>query len=145
MSPLIGFINYICDQHLEAAGAEILRVSRQVKLPLLKPFSHLQEAELWAATIKRLKDMAESLTKGTYLEEQKELIRQIETTKLGGISKEDFTQVDLTMIFAVRRIAFRKFLPLYTKDVELVVEIMNDLEQMHVELQELAYDVLFRA
>jgi PAS domain S-box-containing protein len=144
MSQLIGFINYISREHLKAAATEILTVSRRIKFPLLQRFRPLSEDELLTSSMKRLEDMAESLTRGTYLDEQKDLIRQIETAGVNGVLKDDITQVDLTMIFAIRRIVFRKFLPQYTKDVQVAMDIMDELEQMHIDLQELAYDVLFR-
>jgi PAS domain S-box-containing protein len=144
MSELHTFLIHLKNNHLEEAARESIRISREVDFPLIRRYKHIPVEELLPQSMQSIAEMTDSLVDGTYVEKQKAGLRRFEEGPVEGIPKEDITPADLVMIFAVRRAAFRKFIPAYTKDVMTAMNILDQLEGIHMEVQTLAFDMLFK-
>lgn len=144
MEKLVAFLRFITESHLEAAARENIKTAREMNLPLMKLFEHLPEEQLLAQSMQGIKDFYTSLADGSYLQRQAESMRLWEEDKLPGIPKDSIKPSDLVLIYAVQKKGYFKFLPAYTSDSQLVVDIIQELDDIYLDAQELAVNVLFR-
>lgn len=144
MEKLVAFLKFITENHLEAAARENIATARAMNLPLMKFFEHLPEDQLLAQSMQGIRDFYTSLADGSYLQRQAESMRLWEEDKLPGIPKDSIKPSDLVLIYAVQKKGYFKFLPAYTTDSQLVIDIVQELDKIYLEGQEMAVNLLFR-
>jgi PAS domain S-box-containing protein len=144
MEKLISYLNFIKANHLEDAAKKSIKVSREMDFPLMRMFAHIPDEVLVPQSMKSIGDLVTNLQDGSYLEKQKESLQKWEDDKLEGISKNDIQPTDLVVIFAAQKKALHSFLPLYTKDPQLIIEIINELEELHVDSQKAGINMMFK-
>ncbi|MGZ5188594.1 MAG: sensor histidine kinase, partial [Kaistella sp.] len=145
MSKLTKFLAFINEECLEEVARESLRAAKEINFPLMQFFNHLPDETLVAMGMKSLREFAGSMADGTFMEKQQVNLKKWEDDKMeGGISKENIHPTDLIMIYTAQKKALHKFIPRFTKDPEEIIEIVNDLESLHSNLQDLSINLLFK-
>jgi len=144
LQKLIDFLIFIRDNHLEEMARENMKNVREMDIPLMKLFANMPEEALLQQSMKGMRDNVENLQNGTYIEKQKMNLKLWEEDKLPGISRDSITPTDLVMIYALQKKGYFKFLPLYTTDNRLTIEIMQALEELNMSSQNDAFNMLFR-
>ncbi|HEV7230329.1 MAG TPA: PAS domain-containing protein, partial [Bacteroidia bacterium] len=144
MKELYTFLIHLKNNHLEDAARESIRISREVDFPLMRRYMHIPVEQLLPQSMKSIVEMTDDIVDGSYLDKQKEGLRKLEEGRVENIPKEDITPADLVMIFAIRRAAFRKFIPGYTNDVSTAMTILDELEGILMQVQTMAFEMLFK-
>lgn len=145
MSKLTKFLAFLNEECLEEAARESLRAAKEINFPLMQYFNHLPDETLVPMGMKSLREFAESMADGTFMEKQQVNLKKWEDDKMeGGISKENIQPTDLIMMYTAQKKALHKFIPRFTKDPEEIIEIVNDLESLHSNVQDLAINLFFK-
>jgi PAS domain S-box-containing protein len=145
MSKLTQFLAFVKDELIEEAATESLRVSQELDFPLMRMFNHLSYETLIEMTKKSIREFADTMANGTYMEKQLSNLKKWEEDKLeGGITKEQIQPTDLVLAYAAQKKAMHKFIPRFTSDPEEIIEIVNDLENLHSTLQNISINLLFK-
>ncbi|HTA82986.1 MAG TPA: ATP-binding protein, partial [Bacteroidia bacterium] len=144
MEKLIDFLKFIQKNHIEEVARESLKDSREMNLPILKLFAHVPDEVLIPQSIKGINDFVDSLVDGTYLEKQMASLKLWEEDKLPGIKKEDIEPTDLVLIYVIQKKGYFKFIPLYTKDSQLAIDIVLEMEALHFASQNEGVNLLFK-
>jgi signal transduction histidine kinase len=125
---LPGYSHFLLDNCLDAFVLDQLRIARAVNVPMLQQLSHFSDEQL--VEISKV-SMTEYLW---YLKEDKakELIelsiKRWVSDQLEIIGKFELLAEDITLLNYVRGRAFRKYIPLYTKDVSVVYELIDEID-----------------
>jgi PAS domain S-box-containing protein len=145
MGKLTQFLAFVKDELIEEAAKESLRVSKELDFPLMRMFNHLPNEILIEMTKKSIREFADSMADGTYMEKQLGNLKKWEEDKLeGGITKDQIQPTDLVLVYAAQKKAMHKFIPRFTREPEKIIEIVNDLESLHSTLQNLSINLLFK-
>ncbi len=144
MEKLIDFLKFIQKNHIEEVARQSLKDSREMNLPILKLFAHVPDEVLIPQSIKGINDFVDSLVDGTYAEKQLASLKLWEEDKLPGIKKEDIEPTDLVLIYVIQKKGYFKFIPLYTKDSQLAIDIVMEMEALHLASQNVGVNLLFK-
>src|ERR1041385_4317615 len=135
MKKLIDYLEFIKANCLEEAARKSLQVSREMNFPLMRIVEKMPDEVLIPQSMKSISDMAANLADGSYIAKQKESLQKWEDDQLPGISKHDIQPTDLVLIYAAQKKSLHSFLPRYTSDPQLIIDIINELEELHVQSQ----------
>ncbi len=144
MEKLSKYLIFIKENHLEAAGKESMRLVFELKLPLMKLFVNMPEEVLLEQSMKSIGEFAENLADSSYFVKQQESLKLWEEDKIPGIPPNAIEPSDLVLIYTLQKKWMLKFLPLYTSDVQLAADIINELEDLHSNSQIAGINVLFK-
>lgn len=145
MSKLTKFLAFINKECLEEVAKESLRISKEMNFPLMQLFNHLPDETLIPMGMKSLREFAESMADGSFMEKQMINLKKWEEDKLdGGLSKDSIQPTDLILMYAAQKKALHKFIPRFTKDPEEIIEVVNELESLHSHLQNISVNLLFK-
>lgn len=128
------FARFIRDHHIIPYIQEQLRISREIKLPMLKFFESIPDDELILMSVNSHKDFL------TYVEENR-LQEQIEVSlrlwvsnQLGVMDREEIAAEDITLSSYMRKEAMLKFIPSYTNDIQLAIALIKEIDAYTVEI-----------
>ncbi|WP_017731024.1 PAS domain-containing protein [Nafulsella turpanensis] len=138
---LEGLATHVLTSQLDKATQLNLKIAQQSKLPLLKLFAHLTEAELFELSKKGVKDFFEQLASHTALQEAKKSFLEWKNGKQIGFSREAVQLNDIVLTYSIRKQVILQLLPGYTSDCLLIVAIMEELEQLHQQIEQWAFQV----
>jgi len=125
---LPAFTRWLLNNHFKEFLYDQLQLSFKVKIPLLERLQHFTEEQLLeigqAGGIELLTYLANQqqqeymqLSLDRYLADQLEII-----------GKYDLVAEDITLLNFVRSKIFRKYIPLYTSDVSITLQIIDELD-----------------
>lgn len=144
MEKLLEFLKYIKANHVTDVAKDSLKYSREMNLPMLKFFSNIPDEVLLAQSEKGIHDFVDSIVDGTYMKKQLDGLKQWEEDKLPGISKNSIEPTDLVLIYMIQKQAYFKYIPAYTKDSQLAIDIVMEMEHLHLASQLEAVKLLFK-
>ena len=133
------FASYVLENKLQEVTRLNIQMAREVKLPLLTYFSHLSEEDLFALFLKDQKDFFEQVIAGTALQQAKESLYRRKTHKPEGNTREQVEVMDLVVAYSIRKQVALKILPSYSTDCEVLIPVIQQLENFHVELERIAF------
>lgn len=136
---LADFAEYLSKNHLEEIARLNIRLAIEEKVPLLRFFEGLSEDQLIKTGMEGLKTFLKGLQAGTATEEIYQSIDNWKNDKLPGIPREEVEICDLVLINAHRNKNIRKFIHLFTSDVTSAIEIIEELDRLHVYYNNLAF------
>ncbi len=126
---LPAYAAFLLQHHLEAFVTELIKISREEEVPLLKYFSFYTEQQLVnlgkQSTGELLSLIATNKLKNYIDKSTAEFI----ANQLPIIDREEILVEDITLISLVRRKVFRKFLKMFTSDPLLFSNIMEDVDR----------------
>lgn len=144
MEKLIGFLKYIQVHHLQDVAKASLKEAKTMDLPLLKLFAHIPEEALLQQSVKGINDFVENLIDGTYQQKQIANLKLWEEDKLPGLSKDSIEPTDLVLAFVIQKRAYFKFIPEYTGDSQLAIDIVLEMEALHLSSQREGISLMFK-
>src|ERR1044071_7040822 len=145
MGKLTEFLAFINKECLEDAAKETLRIAKEIDFPLMRLFKHLPDETLVQMGMESIRAFGTSMADGTFMEKQAVNLKKWEDDNMGGgISKESIQPTDLVMIYTMQKKALHKFIPRFTQNPEEIIEIVNDLETLHANLQDISVNLLFK-
>src|SRR4051794_23183908 len=122
---------FLYKNHLDAIVTEDLRVNKEVNLPLLKLFTHLSETELIALSKKGMEEYLLGIIEGKAMDIIIQSMDDWKNDKLPGISRDKIVASDISLIYFVRKNTLFTFLPFYTKDINLGLTIIKEIEKFY--------------
>ena len=128
-----GFARFIRENHMTAYAQDLLRLSREADLPIMKLIAHLPEEQLLALTIQGHGEFLEKITANTLREHLNEGLKKWEDNQLEIISSDDIATEDITVGTFIRKKAMLNFLPLYTSDPYEIIEIIREIDVFDTE------------
>jgi signal transduction histidine kinase len=135
---LPGYADFLLKHKLENLVVELLRISREEDIPVLKYFTSFSEDEL--ITLSK-KSNTEFLTAVSFNKLDDFINKSTNEWKANNLPLIDRNQIeaeDLTLVSLVRRKAFRNFLWHYTNDKIIFNNVMEDLDR-YTALSEAAF------
>jgi len=143
MEKLIDFLQYVRNNHAESVAKQSLKDCREMEVPILKLFTHIPDEVLIAQSVKGIHDFVDSLVDGTYEQKQLDNLKLWEEDKLPGITKDSISPTDLVLIYLIQKKGYFSLIPEYTKDVQLAIDIVLAMENLHLSSQNRAINLMF--
>lgn len=129
MKHLPAYAAWLLNHCLERFTKQLILLSREVEVPLLKLFVSFTEAELFALSQTSNKHLLSMLAENkgdAYIAESSE---GFIANNIGTIDREAVIIEDITLVALVRRRAFRFFLKEYTTDTTRFYEVMEEVDR----------------
>ncbi len=123
------FAIFILDHHLEAYVRDQLTNSFEEKIPILKFFAHLTEEELVQRGLKSNHEFFSALAENRI---RAFIIKSADTyikNQISFLEREQVVAEDITIVSFIRRKTLRKYLQLYTSDVSLFSNVMEEIDR----------------
>ncbi|HET6992546.1 MAG TPA: PAS domain S-box protein, partial [Bacteroidia bacterium] len=144
MKKLTEYLAFIKENHLEEVARDNLRSARAMNLPLLKLIEGMSEEMLLEQGKKSIRDFADQLADGTYVEKRNESLKKWENDELPELRNHSIQAEDLILIYPLQRKMFYNFLSRYTSDAQLVLDILEELDELQTASQINALNVLMK-
>ena len=141
LSALKDFAVFILREKLNEVTSLNLRLSKELKLPLLGLFEHLTEEELFALFYKAQEEFFQQLINGKAFEVARQSLIAWKNNELEGVPRERVEISDLVLTYSIRKQVAHQLLPEYTTDCEKLIAIIQELENFHLELERQAFQV----
>lgn len=136
------FSEFLLQHHLEDFVKKDLERAKQYEVPLLKFFEHLPYEDLYALSKKGVVKYLEDIIQGNALEAIEQSNKDWRNNSLPGISQNQIVASDITLIYNVRKHVLFDFLPLYTDDMELIINLVKEIEDFYSYQMELGFNTL---
>src|SRR5258705_4723181 len=107
------YSQFLLENKLHEIAAEQLRLSREIKLPLLKYFEGFSETELIAIGTESMKELLSYCAQNRANEYIETSVRKWRNNQLPFITRNQIIAEDITLFSLMRRKIFRHFLPSY--------------------------------
>jgi PAS domain S-box-containing protein len=138
---LPAYARYLSANKLNEFVGEQIRLSREVNLPLLKHLKGMTEEQIIDFASEGAKEFLNKLA----LNQAQELItaslKQWIANEIPKINQDQILQDDIGLVSFVRKKALLKFLPAYTTDVTLIIDIVNEIDAYITESQSSSLNV----
>lgn len=138
----INFSEFILQYHLENFVKKDLERAKECEVPLLKFFEHFAYEELYELSKKSIVKYLEDIINGKALEAIEQSNKDWRNNNLSGISQNQIVSSDITLIYNVRKHILYDFLPLYTDNMELVINLVKEIEDFYSYQMELGFNTL---
>jgi PAS domain S-box-containing protein len=132
---LPGFARFIKDNFLNEFVIEQLRLSQELKLPMLSFFKSMTSEELIAASKVSSVDFLTCLEENKASERiVKAQLRWVEN-KLIFLRSDEVTAEDITLVSYIQKQSFLKLLIAYTADPQKILTLVKELDQYYLEVE----------
>lgn len=136
---LPAYAQFILEHKLDDFVKAQLKLSREVKIPLLRFFESFSEEQILALG----KETAIEFLTYTAENKLKEFIAVSIEKWLGNqipmISRNEVVADDITLVSYIRRKTFRDFLQFYTSDVQLFTNVMDEIDWFTVQVDTISF------
>ncbi len=129
---LPGYAAYLLQNHLEAFVTELVRVSRQEDVPLLRFFSSYTDQDLVKMGMSSNTDLLTKIIDHKIEEFVQESAENFIANQLPAIDREEIIAEDITIVSFVRKKVFRTFLNKYTTDTVIFNCVMEEVDRFTV-------------
>lgn len=140
---LPAYAQFLAEHHLQDFAVALLRISREVNVPLLKYFEGIPEETLVALSTKSTGELLGYFSQNEVREFIDQSVKSWTENQLPLIQYEEVVVEDISTISFARRKAFRDFLPLYSTDIAAFVNVMEEVDKFTITLEEICYRTLF--
>lgn len=139
---LPGFAQFILDHHLTEFVTEQLDISFRLNIPLLESLKQrFSKEELMQLSLKTSSEYLSYLKQNRAYDQIKASSDKWVKDQLEIIGKFQIVGQDITLISYVRQQAFRKFIPLYTTDVEQALTLSTEIDTLMLGANTTAIDI----
>lgn len=121
------YASFLAEHHLEEVAKKVLSLSREWDLPILKHLK-MSDEELLKLTIPGYKDLLMAFAEERTDEMIAKAVEAWKANQLGIIEKDQIVAEDIGLVGQVRKRLFLHFLPKYTTDPELIIEIVKEID-----------------
>lgn len=130
---LPAYARFIRQHYLVPYITEQLRISKEIKLPMLKFFRGIPEDELITMSIPSHTEFLTAVENNNLPQHFEKALQLWIADGLGILKRDEVTAEDITLASYMRKKALIKFLTSYTTDVQEALEIINEIDQFTVE------------
>ena len=130
---LPGFADFILKNYLEEYVNESLKISRSIKIPLLKFFDSLPESQVRQIATQTSSEFLQYLAENRAMDQIQSGLKMWMQDQLPIISKGEIGAEDITMINYVRKEVLLHFIPLYTSDLSSALELVKEIDRFTLE------------
>lgn len=123
------FARYLRDCRLDDFVKEQLRLSREVKLPLLQYFESLSEEQIIEISKQASQEFLTYLTDNRAKEQIADSLEKWLSDQLPKVTREQVVAEDITLVSFIRKQAFLAFLQAYTKDPEKLIATIQEIDR----------------
>lgn len=138
------YATFLKAEHLPALARKNLEIAESMQIPLLEFFRHLPEEELLQMSIQGLDELLSSLQEGTAMNRAVQSLEQWEKDEMPGLPRDAVHPRDLVLVHAGQRQTLMSFIPYYTQDAQVAIDIFQALDSFYTQAQTLAVEVLFK-
>ncbi len=125
------YAQFLLDHHLDELTTLNLSRAREVKLPLLKLFSHMSEAQVFEYSRNSLKELLTQLAAGTAMDHQVAGLRRWKADQIQEVPKTGISGQDLMLSPHTRKFAMIRLLRQYTSDLDIFEAVVQELEYFY--------------
>lgn len=123
------FAKYIRENYLVDYIIEQIDLSYKLKLPILEYLKHLSKEQMLEMGKASHEEFLLAVENNTLRERLERTLKVWENDEIGIMSRDDLSAEDLTLGSYIRKQAQFKFLPLYTSDLTLIMNIISEIEE----------------
>ncbi|HYE53198.1 MAG TPA: PAS domain-containing protein, partial [Chitinophagaceae bacterium] len=123
------FARFLLENHLQDFVEETLRLLRQMKLPLLQHLQSMPEADVIAHSTTNAAELLQHLSENRASEQIDQFRKRWLANQMAMLDRDDVAAEDVPGISFIRKQGFLKFLPLYTSDTELMLDIISEIDR----------------
>lgn len=127
MAHLPGYAAFLLANHLEEFAQVALRISREANVPILK-YIKASDEDLLRLMIPGYSELLNSFISGTSGDVISRTVESWSKNQLPIIEKDQIVTEDIAAVVKVRKAIFLHFLPSYTNDVRIVIEIIKEID-----------------
>jgi PAS domain S-box-containing protein len=138
------YASFVKDNLLVPYITEQLRISREIRLPMLRFFENIAEDELVTMSIPSNRLFLTYAAENRLSEQLKTSLANWEADAMGIIKKDEITAEDVTLAGFMRKKALTKFLPSYTNDIFEALEIIKEIDTYCAESDTAATNVYLK-
>jgi PAS domain S-box-containing protein len=128
LTALSGYASFLLEHHLRDFVLELLRLSREEDIPLLRYFSSLGDEKLIEMGFVSNKHMLTLLADDKAAVFIEQTTQDFVTNQLPIIKREEIEIEDITLVSLVRRKSFRNLLHLYTRNIKVFTKVMEEVD-----------------
>lgn len=125
---LPGFAQFLKDKHIEALVRQQLLLSYEVDLPVLKYLKHFTEEELMEFSTTSMTGFLQFLAENKGRDQIEQSLAKWKADQLPIIGKLEVNAEDISLINYIRGKSMRSFIPLYTKDIQTSLSLVDELD-----------------
>lgn len=125
---LAGYAAFLLHYHLDEFVSEILKLTFDYKVPVLKYLKNMSDTQLKELAAKSNAELLTYLAEGKEQVHIQAVLKRWLSDQLPIIEKDQVVIDDITLVSHIRKKAFLHFLPLYTKDTRKVISIIEELD-----------------
>lgn len=137
-----GYAKFLLENNLREFAEEQLRLSRELKVPLLKFFESFSEEEILAVAQENIRELLSLCSQNKAKEYIDASVNKWTANQLPVITRNKILPEDITLLSFIRRRIFRHFLPFYSSDQELYIKIMDEIDKFTVEQDSISFKLL---
>lgn len=127
------FAKYIRENHLVEYITEQIDLSFKHNLPILAYLQHLSKDQLLEMGKISHEEFLLAVENNSLKERLERALKVWENDEIGVMSRDDLSAEDITLGSYIRKMAQFKFLPLYTADPMLMLDIIKEIEEYEAE------------
>lgn len=143
MSELTDYVRYLKKERLTELAQKNLEIVNGMNVPLMRMFAHLSDEVLLEMTKKNLGEFLSGLEVGNALEMAEASTKKWEADEIPELPQGSVQPVDLVYIYAAQRKALLHFIPDYTPDSKLAIDIIQELATFYMQVELMAFKSLF--
>ena len=127
------FAKYIRENHLVEYITEQIDLSFKLNLPILAYLQHLSKEQMLEIGKVSHEEFLLAVENNSLKERLEKALKVWENDEIGVMSRDDLSAEDITLGSYIRKMAQFKFLPLYTSDAMLMLDIIKEIEEYEAE------------
>jgi len=136
------YAKFLLENYVKEITEEQLRLSRILKLPLLRFFESLTNAEIIKIGIEGTRELLSFCAQNKCSEYINVSLEKWLANQLPIITRNQVVVDDITILSHIRRRIFRHFLPSYTANLDLYIKIMDEIDRFTAEQDSLSFKTL---
>lgn len=125
---LPGFAIFLRDHHLSEFVREQLKISREIEVPLLKYFESIPESQLIEMSKISSAEFLTFIGDNKIKEQIQDALNKWQSNQLPKVARDQIVAEDITLVSYMRKQAFLTFLPSYTSDPQLIINIIREID-----------------
>ncbi len=140
---LPGYAHFLLETRLQEFTMVLIRISREIDVPLLKYFAGMPEEALIALSLQSTGELLNFFSQNRVQAFIDKSVQAWRENQLPLVQYDEVVVEDISLVSYARRKAFREFLPGYTADPDLFIRISDEIDRFSVAMEEICYKTLF--
>ncbi|MGV3527459.1 MAG: PAS domain-containing sensor histidine kinase [Flavisolibacter sp.] len=129
------FAGFILRHHLEEFSRVSIQLGYEINPPLMNYFRHMSEEEFFQFTLPSAREFLTYLAENRAREFSQLSLERWKTNQLPVVTREDIVAEDITLVTMLRKRQFLHFVPMYTTDMTVALELIKELDAILGEME----------